>query len=349
MVHVVVARQHAARRRRWSSLLFFGLIAAFPLVLLSVASLLGLLSSLGLEEQLEKSAIFSGTSPVVFFLNATVFLVTRTGPAIPILAGISIAYFAARRSLWSTQILIGSLLLGGFVGLPAVLYSKDLLTPILVIPASMVGTMLSIPKLKKRIFVLFLTGIVVVAGSVSFNSWNLTRTNAIADSLYWNAPRIDGEAVSANVWLMQESSNVECIYGNNWLAVRRAVTQAYLFVCGDTPLDYLVRSEVMPATSREPVTFQFVGFVSALPTEWFESPQLIRVAQDFAKIPQMDFPAGRSILLKYGVGHLVVSLEKPTAVPAYHFQGFYESRFFAQLWQYRYPIYATERFAVFQV
>jgi len=349
MVYVVVARQHAARRGRWSSLLFIGVIAAFPLVLLSAASLLGLLTSIGLENQLERSAIFSGSSPVVFFLNAMVFLATRTGPVIPILAGFSIAYFAARRSLWSPQILIGSLLLGGFVGLPAILYSKDLLTPILVIPASMVGTTLAVPKIKKRVVVLSLTSLVALAGSVSFNHWNLTRTNAIAESLFWNAPRVDSEALSVNTWLLQEASNGECIYGNNWLAVRRVATQSYLFICGDTPLDYLVKSEVVPPRSQELVTFRFAGLVSVLPTEWFNSPELTRVAQDFAKIPQMDFLGARSMLLRYGVGHIVVSLERPTAVPAYHFQGTYESRFFEQLWQYRYPIYMTERFAVFEL
>lgn len=343
-----VLRQWAARRTRVASPLFFGLIGMFPLLLLAILTETGTLERLGLGYPLETSALLSGSSPIVLFLNSLVFLGTRAGPVILTAGVLGLAYLAIQPSLREPRVTLGAALLGIFVGIPVVLYSKDLITPILVVLASifLVGVGFRLRRL--RLGAWALVGAIVIAGSVSFDEWNFARESRNVLLTYWTVPGVTPEADAASAWLQLLNARSSCVYGNNWLAVRQVTADAFQLVCGDTATDSLIQLELQ-GTNATPVGFTFNGLLHLAPGDWFESPQLDAIGQDFARLPQLDYAVGRTLLAHYNVRFIVVALQKPTQVPGFLFQGAYDSLFFTQLWQFAYPLYQTQNFAIFQV
>lgn len=133
LLYEAVRHQRTAVWKRHASLVYFGLVGLAPLVLLTTLNQLGILGSSGLDYQLENSALFSGSSPIIFTANAFVFLGTRVGPVNLLCLMLGLLYLATRPHLLSGNITLGAFLLAGFLGLPIVVYSKDLLTPVCVL------------------------------------------------------------------------------------------------------------------------------------------------------------------------------------------------------------------------
>jgi len=346
LTYGVAIYQFRWRRHRWASGLFFGAVVAAPLALLFTMSQVGVLAGLKLQYSLENSAFFSGDSPIIFFLNSFIFIATRAGPVIVVCAAIGLCFLATQRALLERPVLIGSLLLAGFLGIPLVLYSKDLLTPILVVPA-IIGIGRLAEKTRKRSSVLVVAALMVVAGSATFNVWNASRTSARIDATYWTERGITPDATNTNLWIAIQSVESGCVYGNNWLAVRQVSVSPSRFVCGDSDVAFVLRQAILSPGFAQRFEVEYVGVFAGQPQNWFRSPMLERVTQDFARVPQLSFSAGRDLLMGYGVQVIIVDLQKPEQVPLYLFEGTTDSRFFRELWQNGWAAYKTSRFAVF--
>ncbi len=348
LVHAIAVHQQAFRRRRAGSASYVLAAILLPVTVITFMSITGLMSGLGLDLSLEQSRLFSGNTPQAYLANTMVFLSTRAGPVIIGLAAVGLLYIGTRRFITEEHVLIDGILLGGLVGLPIIVYSKDVATTMLILPAA-----ISLPRLirgsrSRRLLALALAGAIVLSGSVAFDAWNLNRTSSAAIAQYWTSPGITTEPGSANLWIGAQSTEPVCIYGNNGLAARFSSTEPYEFLCGDSPVDTLIQVELM-SHSVEPFHVQFVGFNGPNPSNWFESPELAEVASDFSRLPSLDYPSGIALLLRNHVSFVVVSLERPTEVPSYAFQGATESRFFEELWSNGYPLYRTTNYAIFAV
>jgi hypothetical protein len=241
---------------------------------------------------------------------------------------------------------VGSLLLAGFLGIPVVLYSKDLLTPILVVPA-VIGVGGLAEKTGKRALALLVAGLIVVSASAAFNVWNMSRSAARIDTTYWTEPGITPVAIDTNLWIAAKSDESGCVYGNNWLAVRQVSLSPSRFICGDSDVAFVLRQAILTPGFAQRFEVDYVGVFAGQPQNWFRSPMLERVAQDFATVPQLSFSAGRDLLLGYGVHVIVIDLQKPEQVPLFLFEGVTGSRFFRELWQNEWSVYKTSQFAVF--
>ncbi len=347
VIELARRQPHFRRRTSGSAAYFLGAVSV-PIAVIAVMGYSGLLDSLGLALSLEHSALFSGASPIDYLLNTVVFLSTRAGPIAASLAVIGFVRMGTKRYLTEDRLMIGAILLGGLVGLPVIVYSKDLIVPMLILPASLAIPLL-MPRQRMTTIVAFaVAGILIIPGSAVFNAWNQNRTLGYSDSLYWTSPGITMEPTSANLWIGTSAGSTTCIYGNNWLADRYVSESPFEFLCGDGPVEDLMRIESGLSPSP-PIQARFVGIGSGSPNTWFDSPELDQVAQDFARIPILSYAMGRAVLLKYHVGYIVVSMEKPYDTPLYEYQGTMPSLFFRQLWMSCYPLYRTSGFAVFAV
>ncbi len=348
LVHAVSRRQGSFRRSRAGSATYVLAAITLPVTVITFMSLTGLMSGLGLEFSLEQSALFAGNTPFAYLVNTMVFLSTRAGPVIIGLAAVGLLRMGTRRFLTEEHVLIAGILLGGLVGLPIVVYSKDVVTPMLILPAAIAVPSLIRRPVSKATLALVLAGLIVLSSSVTFDAWNLNRTSSQAAAEYWTSPGITSEPSSANLWIGAQSPDPVCIYGNNGLAVRFAGTSPYEFLCGDSPVEDLIHAE-LTSHSVDSFHVQFVGINGPNPSNWFESPELSKVASDFSRLPSLSFPAGIALLVQYHVSYIVVSLARPTQVPLYSYQGTTESRFFEGLWSNCYPLYRTTDYAVFAV
>ncbi len=348
LVRLVVLRQNSFRMKTRGSPSFVLATIGLPVLIILVMSWTGLLSSLGLQISLEHSALMSGGSAIAYLVNTAVFLSTRAGPVIIVLAVLGLLYLGTRRVLSEGAVVIGAILLGGLIGLPIIVYSKDVVTPMLILPAA-----LAIPVVMRRFHrdkavALALASVVVFSGSLAFDQWNLARTTAYSNALYWTSPGVTTEPVSANAWMAAEAGSSVCLFGNNWLATRYSSTSPYEFICGDSPVENLVWLRT-GLGGTEAIHFQFVGVNGVSPSDWFESPELDQVATDFASIPSLGYASGIALLARYHVTFIVVALENPTGVPLYQYEGVRVSRFFSELWSSSFPLYRTQMYAVFSV
>lgn len=343
----VVVGQSRMRLRRSASILYFVAIGVMPFLLLSVMSILGLLSSFGLDYSLSSSALFTGSSPLVFVLNSAIFLAVRTGPVNLLCAVLGFLYLATRPSLSRTNVALGSLLVAGFLGLPVVLYSKDLLTPLVAVTGA-IGIVGSVSRLqRRRMAALIMATILIGTGSVAFNAWNQTRTLRSTAATLWTPPGVPPEAQDVNAWIAQQGLSSGCVYGNNGIAVEQVALDPAMMLCGEIPVDYLIMKGTSAVTGSSPLQVLFVGFDSASPGAWFTSPELNTLSQDFLRLRNMDFATGRALLLSHNVGILVIALEKPTQVPLYAYEGSRQSSFYSDLWSSEYPMYRSVHYAVF--
>jgi hypothetical protein len=350
LVYNVAKHQFAFRRRRIGSLTYMLAAIILPVAEVTSMSLTGLLSRLGLEISLEHSAIVTGNSPGSYLVNTTVFLATRAGPVILALAVVGLLYIGTRRMLTEERVLVNGILLGGLVGLPIIIYSKDLVTALLVIPAAIaIPSLLQNRKRIRTVVVLLVAGITILSGSAAFDAWNINRMSSYASSRYWTSPGLTSEPASTNLWISTQSKEPICLYGNNWLATRFVATEPYEFLCGDdSSVEDLVHMEANGG-GRIPIHSRYVGVNGPNPSGWLESPELAQVAADFRRLPSMGYAPGIVLLSQYGVRYVVVSMAKPTQVPLFEYQGTTESRFFAELWSYGYPLYRTPQYAIFAV
>lgn len=347
LLYEVVRRQFAVRQKRRASILYFGAIALSPVALLAGLDQAGLLSSFRLEYQLDNSALFSGSSPLIFVLNAAVFVGTRIGPINIGCGVVGLLYLASRRYLPTRGIVIGGILLAGFLGLPIVLYSKDLLTPIFVVLGAIGLGALVRPSSRRRTATLVLAAVVVVSGSVAFDAWNLTRTSRGAATTYWAMPGVTPEAQSGNLWINARDETHKCAYGNNAVLLQQVTNEPGVPFCTGLPIDQLINSGTSAVVGSLPFRVLYGGISGANPSDWFSSPELTRASDDFARLPGLDFQEGRSLLLSYNVSFIVVDLRRPNRVPAYSYQGVRSSLFFAEVWDNLYPVYRTASYAVF--
>ncbi len=348
LFHAVTMRQNSFRRKRLSSASYVLAAVTLPVAVIIFMSLTGLMSGLGLELSLEQSALFTGSTPLAYLANTMVFVSTQAGPVIIVLAAVGLLYMGTRRFVTEERVLIAGVLLGGLVGLPIIVYSKDLVTIMLVLPAAVaLPSVLRNPRSKAGA-ALAVAAVVVLSGSVAFDAWNLNRTLPGAEARYWTSPGITSEPVSANLWIGAQSNAPVCIYANNWLAARFSSTDPYELLCGDSSVDDLVHMELTPH-SADAIHFQFVGVNGINPGNWFDSPEVAQMAADFSRLPSLDFASGVSLLLRYHVAFVMVSMANPTQIPLHGYQGTVESRFFEQLWTNGYPLYRTEEYAIFAV
>ncbi len=348
LVRHVMLHLHSLRRKARGSAGFYLAAVSFPVLVIVSLSWSGILTGLGLQMSLEHSALISGSSAEAYLINTGVFLSTRAGPAIIALAALGLLYFGTRPLLSEDRVIVGGLLLGGLVGLPIIVYSKDVVTPILVVPAS-----IAIPVVVQRLrgrkaVVLSVAAVIVVSGSLVFDQWNMGRTTAQSNRLYWTSPGLTNEPASANAWIGARSGSPVCLYGNNWLATRYTSTSPYELLCGDSPVESLGWMQVGPGGPRS-IQVRFVGLGDPSPNNWFKSPELDQIATDFASIPSLDYASGIAMLSRYHVTYVVIALQNPMDVPLYQYQGIRESRFFSELWLFNYPLYRTEGFAIFAV
>jgi hypothetical protein len=280
----------------------------------------------------------------------SVFLATRAGPVIVALAGVGLLYIGTRRILTDERVLVNGILLGGLVGLPIIVYSKDLVTALLVIPAAIAIPSLLKNRLRVRAtLILLIAGVVVLGGSAGFDAWNINRMSAYNSSGYWTSPGLTSEPASTNIWIGSQSRGPVCLYGNNWLGTRFVATAPFQFLCGDdSSVEDLVYLEAI-GQGRIPIHSRYAGVNGPNPSGWLESPELAQVLTDFRALPSMTYASGMALLSQYGVRYVVVSLAKPTQIALFQFQGTTESRFFAELWSYGCPVYRTPQYAIFGV
>jgi hypothetical protein len=347
MFHDFLRHRPFLRRRRIGSVVYFGAIGLAPLALLAALNQFGILADLGLQYQLESSALFSGSSPAVFLINAMVFLGTRVGPVNLVLGVFGVIYLGSRRFLPRQSVSIGAFLLSGFLGLPIVLYSKDLLTPIFVVLAAVALGSILIRVDRRRPFVLALSLVIVVSSSLAFDVWNLSRTSRNATLSYWVPNGVTPEAQAGNLWMSGESSAGDCVFGNNPIAVSQVSTGSRLLVCLGLPVDVLINDGSSPGSP--PIHVVYVGFSAVNPSNWFVSPELTKVSNDFAQLPTLSYSSGRALLQEYHVSLVVVDREHPQSVPLFAYQGTSTSRFFTELWQNAFPLYETATIAIFGV
>lgn len=349
LLYDVVRRQFAFRRKRKASALYFGAVGISPLLLLTALYQLGILTDLGLQYQLGSSALFSGSSPVIFLLNAIVFVATRVGPVNAACAAIGLLYLVSRPYLPLERITLGGLLLAGFLGLPIVLYSKDLLTPIFVVLGVVGLGALIRPSGRRRVLVLLVSAALVASGSIAFDAWNLARTSKSYRAVYWSPLGVTPESRDGNTWMSGELPSSGCVYGNNGLALQLVTTDPRESVCSGIAVDFMINTDASGAITRPPFRVLFAGFSEINPSSWFTSPDLDRMTQDFAALPTLTVAAAQPLLLRYNVRLIVVDLQKSDQVPRYAFEGTQASPFFADLWSNSYPLYRTETYAVFQI
>ncbi len=349
LFHEVLRPRLAARRLRRTSFLFFALIGLSPLVLLTTLQLFGLLDQFRLEYQLESSALFSGDSPLVFVANAAVFLATRVGPVNMGLATVGLVYLASRKYLISRNIVIGALLLTGFLGLPIVVYSKDLLTPIIVVLGALgLGALVRGSNRQKTVTVaIALAGI--AAGSAAFNGWNFARTSTAAVTRYWTPLSVTPTAQDADLWIATRGSISACAYGNNAEVLQEVTNQPTVHFCTGLSIDFLINTGTSAVQGQPPFRVKYVGITGGSPSNWFSSPDFDQLATEFADVPSLGYQAGRALLLKYNVTWIVVSLVKPEEIPLFEYQGSVPSVFFTQLWADSYPVYRDGSIAVFDI
>ncbi len=349
LVYRVAKNQLATRRSRRASVFFFAAIVASPLLLLAALDWVGVLSDLGLQYQLESSALFTGSSPLTFLLNAFVFISTRVGPVTMVLAAAGLLYLASRRYLMSNRIAMGGLLLAGFVGLPIVLYSKDLLMPLFVILGCL-GLGALIPRENRaRAPALALAVAVIASGCIGFNLWNGARTQRADETVYWPGPGVTPEAQSANNWIGGHQAADGCVVGNNPLAVQEVVVNPGEPLCVGFPIDVMLNAGVSTALPSNRIRVVFIGFSDVNPGNWFASPSLEKITNDLSSVASLNFAEGRDMLLRYNVTFVVVDLEKPNEVPLFLYGGSQQSPFFTQLWDNSYPLYRTTTYAVFDL
>lgn len=350
LIYEVVYRQFALRRHRRTTLLYFGAIGASPLALLFVLDALGILNSYGLQYQLESSALFTGTSPLFFLLNSLVFLGTRIG--IVNIGGLvlGLAYLISRRHLVPRDIVLGGYLLAGLLGLPIVLYSKDLLMPLCVLVGAVgIGAVTGSKSARRRTVALALTAALVLTGSLAFDQWNLARTSRSADTTYWTLPGVTPEAESGALWMTTIGTQSACAYGNNPAMLQQVAFGPTISVCDGIPVDTLINGGSPGYNMGGNFRVVFVGFAGPNPKDWFSSPTLDRVAADFSNLPALTYDAGRNLLRSYNVSFLVIDLRKPSQIPLFGFQGTYTSEFFSELWVAAYPVYRGPNFALFDI
>ena len=274
---------------------------------------------------------------------------TRIGPVNLVCAVGGLLYLGARRYLTSERIVIGGLLLAGFLGLPLVLYSKDLLTPVFVILGALgVGTLVHRSSRRRAVTVLVI-GIVVISGSIAFDSWNAARAARSAATTYWAMPGVTEEAQNGNLWMNAQNPARRCAYGNNAVLLQQVTNEPAIPFCMGSSIDQLIN--LGPSAVNQPATIRVVyhGITSANPSDWFSSPDMTRTSQELAGLPQLDFQAGRALLVKYNVSFVVVDLQKPYDIPAYGYQGAKLSPFFAELWLDSYPVFRSSSYAIFWI
>jgi hypothetical protein len=349
LLYEVLYHQHALRRRRRSSFLYFGAIALSPLLLLTLLDQFGTLTDLRLQYQLESSALFSGNSPFILLANAFVFVGTRVGPVSLICAVVGLAYLASRPNLFPRSVAFGGVLLTGFLGLPVVAYSKDLLVPMFaVLGAFGLGSLLSKPT-RHKVAIAALSVIIVVSGSVAFDTWNFSRNYKSAEIRYWSGPVVTRETQNANLWMTVDPLKHDCAYGNNAVLLQQVTIEPNIEFCNGLSVDFLIN--MGPSALRNPPPFhvRFKGMTSLNPNGWFVSPEFAEVAQDFEQLPGLHYGAGLELLQKYNVSRIIVHLSKPFDVPLFEYQGSVRSTFFSELWANSYPVYRSSMIAIFVV
>ena len=349
LMYQVTYHQYAARRKRRTSIAYFGAIGLSPLILLATLNQFGVLGNYALEYGLESSALFSGNSPIIFLINALIFLGTRAGPVNLAFALVGLLYLATRPRLFQRDILLGCLLLAGFLGLPVVTYSKDLLTPILVVFGLTALHGIGAKSARHRTLVFVLAGIVVLSGSVAFDAWNSARTFKAAEVRYWSPPGVTPEMQDGNLWIRLENPSRGCAYGNNPAMLQQVTNEPGLPLCTGVAIDVAINEGASSQGGTPPFRVSFVGINGVNPSNWFTSPELNKAADDFARLPSMTFQAGRALLSKYGVSVIVVDLQKQNETPTYDYQGAQSSIFFTDLWNSLYPIYRSGNVAVFMI
>ena len=349
LLYEVVRHLHAARRRTRTSFLYFGLIGLSPLLLLFALDQVGVLTSYGLEYQLENSALFSGNSPLIFLANAFVFVGTRVGPVNLVCVLIGLVYLATRPHLLSRNIPVGGLLLAGFLGLPIVVYSKDLLTPVFVVFGSIGigGVLRSLPR--RRTLALTISVVLVISGSLAFDTWNFARTSSAAEKQYLAPIRVTPETQSGNLWMNGQVLSQGCVYGNNPVLLQEVTNEPTTPYCTGLPIDVLINGGLSSVRGPPPFRVRYVGIWGINPNNWFTSPDLARVSDDFAQLPGLSLQAGQTLLSRYNINFIVVDLRMRYEIPRYNYQGTQRSLFFTDLWDNLYPVYQSKDFAVFRV
>jgi hypothetical protein len=349
LLYTVVYHQHATRRRRRTSPIYFGLIGFTPLALIIGLDRLGVLTSYGLEYGLANSALFSGNSPLIFLANAFVFVGTQVGLVNIVGALIGFIYLATRPHLLSRNITIGGLLWAGFLGLPIVLYSKDLLTPVFVVLGAIgLGGVFRFSR-RRPLVTLMVSALLVIAGSFAFDAWNFARSSTAAEQRYLAPVEVTSAARSGNLWISTDHSQRGCVYGNNPILLQEVTSEPGEPYCTGLPVDVLINGGVSSVRGRSPFRVQYVGFWGLNPGNWFTSPDLTQVSNDFANLPSLSFQAGQALLSKYNISFIVVDMRMRYEIPQYNYQGTQPSLFFADLWNNMYPLYATNDFVVFRV
>ncbi len=343
----VLVSQSRLRMKRVTSIAYFASLVLAPLLIITGLNALGLSTAFGLDYSLSSSAVFSGSSSLVFTLNSIVFLSVRTGPATMICALLGILYLATRPNLSRKNVAVGALLLAGFLGLPIVLYSKDLLTPLMAILGAIGVVAWASHFHRHQVAVLAISGALIAAGSLAFNTWNQARSLQSAAQVIWTPPGVPPEAQGVNLWMSEELPARGCLYGNNIVAVEQVAVEPAMILCGEIPVDYLIRRGTDAVTNGSPIKVLFVGFDGINPNAWFSSPQLDSFSRNLTRLQQLDFASGRILLLAAGVSIVIVALEKPTEIPLYGFGGSTQSSFFNGLWWSEYPVYRSTHYAVF--
>ncbi len=347
LIYRALRQMRVARRNRRASLAYFGAIALSPLLFISVLNQFGILSDFGLEYNLESSALLSGNSPIIFVANSLIFLGVRVGPVSFLIGLLGLLYLASRPMLLPRNIVAGAFLLVGFIGLPIVLYSKDLLIPIIVLLAG-IGLGSLFARLKTwRTGAVVVAVIVVISGSLAFDTWNSARTSNTADTLYWALPGMTPEAQSGGLWITAKEPAATCSYGNNLAMLQQVATGSGASVCSSLSVDYMISLGAAALSRPPPFHVVFAGVAGLNPSNWFVSPDLNSASEEFNNLPFMSYDAGRALLLRYNVTLIVVDMQKPFEVPSYGYGTSYASAFFTELWARTYPLYRSEDFAIF--
>ncbi len=349
LLHAVVHGQHWFRHRRWSSPVYFAAVSATPVILLAGMYQVGILADLGLDYYLSNSAVLSGSNPLVFAVNALIFTATRTGPCIAVLAAISILFYGSRSRLTCNSVTIGALLLTAFLGLPIVLYSKDLAVPVLTLAGVLGIGAITLRFRRRRVLAALSIVFLVVVSSVAFDAINFNRTTARSAVAFWSTPVVTQEDQMAGAWLSMSGGTQHCTYGNNPVVLQQVATDTGLLLCGTSAVDFLINAGARGAPNSSLLKVYFAGLGSANPSDWFQSPVLNQYSLDLSRVLGLDYDSGRALLSRYDVKFIVVALEKPTEVPLYNFQGSRTSTFFSQLWQRGYSVYRSGDIAVFKL
>lgn len=345
----VIDHRYAARRKRWASVVYFGVIGLSPLLFLAALSLTGVLAGYGLQYQLENSALFSGDSPFMFLANAFVFLGTRVGAVNLALAFLGLAVLATRPRLLQRDVLLGALVLAGFIGLPVVIYSKDLLTPVFVVIGAVALSRVIVRTPRRQVLAALLAGVLILTGSVVFDTWNSARTSRAFEARFWAPAGVTPEMQDAGMWLDADNPGHGCAYGNNPALLQQVTNDPGVPFCTGLAIDVMINGRDTGAGLSQPFHATFVGINGANPSDWFTSPELAQVSADFTRLPNLDYQSGRALLLRYNVGFIVIDLKRPFQIPLYEFQGVHSSLFLEQLWASQYPIYRSGVLAVFRL